>query len=149
MTPGGRRGRRTGAMVRIARTRVSDLFALAERAAAGGEFALADRYVRLARRIGMRYNVRVPTAYRDLYCRGCSSFWLEGRSVRTRLRGHRRVRTCLRCGATRRLGFKETFPPGATAPWTSPSPVPRKDEALTGALEEAAETGSDEESEEE
>jgi len=89
-------------MVRIARRRVSDLFSLAEREAAGGHLELADRYVALARRIGMRYNVRLSGEYRDLYCRSCSAFWIEGRTVRTRLRSGHRVRTCLRCGRQRR-----------------------------------------------
>jgi ribonuclease P protein subunit RPR2 len=98
----GRKGRRTGAMVRIARQRVSDLFGLAERESRGGHSELADRYVALARRIGMRYNVRLLAEYRELYCRSCSTFWVEGRTVRTRLRAGRRVRTCLRCGNCRR-----------------------------------------------
>ena len=89
-------------MVRIARQRVSDLFALAEREARSGHVDLADRYVTLARRIGMRYNVRLLREYRELYCRSCSAVWVEGRTVRTRLRSGRRVRTCLRCGHQRR-----------------------------------------------
>ncbi|MGD1099347.1 MAG: hypothetical protein ABR888_03270 [Thermoplasmata archaeon] len=98
----GRKGRRTGAMVRIARERVSHLFGLAEREARGPHPELADRYVALARRIGMRYNVRLRQEYRELYCRSCSAFWVEGRTVRTRLRSGIRVRTCLRCGRQRR-----------------------------------------------
>lgn len=89
-------------MVRIARTRVIDLFGLAEREALRGEFELADRYTRLARAVGARYNVRLLHEFRDLYCRGCSCFWVEGRTVRTRLRARRRVQTCLRCGRIRR-----------------------------------------------
>ena len=98
----GRKGRRTRAMVRIARDRVSQLFALAERESLGGHPEIADRYVTLARRIGMRYNVRLLREYRELYCRTCSAYWVEGRTVRTRLRSGRRVRTCLRCGRQRR-----------------------------------------------
>jgi RNase P subunit RPR2 len=89
-------------MVRIARERVADLFALAEREAREHHLELADRYVVLARRIGMRYNVRLRREFRELYCRSCSAFWVEGRTVRTRLRSGYRVRTCLRCGRRRR-----------------------------------------------
>jgi ribonuclease P protein subunit RPR2 len=103
---GGRRGRRTGLMVRVARERIADLFALAEREAHDANVPLADRYVQLARRIGMRYNVRLLPEYAELYCRGCSSFWVEGTSVRTRLRGGLRVRTCLRCGRERRVPYR-------------------------------------------
>jgi ribonuclease P protein subunit RPR2 len=89
-------------MVRIARERISTLFALAENEATHGHPELADRYVTIARRVGTRYNVRLLPEYRELYCRGCSTFWTEGRTVRTRLRSGRRVRTCLRCGRERR-----------------------------------------------
>jgi ribonuclease P protein subunit RPR2 len=90
-------------MVRIARERIADLFALAEREAERPDGRLADRYVQLARRVGTRYNVRLPAEYRELYCRRCSTYWVEGRTVRTRVRTGRRVRTCLRCGRVRRV----------------------------------------------
>jgi ribonuclease P protein subunit RPR2 len=101
-------------MVRIARDRVSILFALAESEATTGHPELADRYVRLARRIGMRYNVRLLAEYREVYCRECSSFWVEGRTVRTRLRSGHRVRTCLRCGRERRTRIRAPRPPIGT-----------------------------------
>jgi ribonuclease P protein subunit RPR2 len=107
-------------MVRIARRRVSDLFALAERESAGGHPELADRYVALARRIGMRYNVRLLGEYRDLYCRSCSTYWVEGRTVRTRLRSGHRVRTCLRCGRQRRTLSRR--PVSHPSPPTDPGP---------------------------
>ena len=97
-------------MIRIAQERVQDLFGLAEAESRHRRDALADRYVRLARRIGTRYNVRLPPAFRELYCRGCSCFWAEGRTVRTRLRGGRRVRTCLKCGRARRVPIGERAP---------------------------------------
>jgi ribonuclease P protein subunit RPR2 len=103
-------------MVRVARERITVLFALAEREAAGGEGALAHRYVILARRIGTRYNVRLLPEYRELYCRGCSEFWVEGRTVRTRLRGGRRVRTCLRCGRARRTRLRAAGSPHGSKP---------------------------------
>jgi len=93
-------------MVQIASERIASLFALAEKEAAGKLPELASRYVDLARRIGMRYNVRLLPEYAELYCRGCSSYWVEGRTVRTRLRGGLRVRTCLRCGRERRVPYR-------------------------------------------
>ncbi len=93
-------------MVRVAGERIADLFALAEKEAAGRSPDLADRYVRLARRIGMRYNVRFLPEYSETYCRGCLRYWVEGRTVRTRLRSGGRVRTCLSCGRRRRVPFR-------------------------------------------
>jgi len=92
-------------MVRVAAERIQRLFALAAEEAASGPSPLADRYVDLARRIGMRYNVRIPRAFAGSYCRGCSRYWVEGRTVRTRLRGGRRVATCLGCGRVRRTRY--------------------------------------------
>lgn len=102
----GRRGRRTAAMIRAAQERIQDLFSLAEVEVHRAPSNLSQRYVFLARRIGMRYNVRLLREYRDVYCRGCSTFWVEGLSVRTRLRGGRRAQTCLQCGRVRRTLFK-------------------------------------------
>ena len=126
----GRKGRRTGAMVRIARERVSHLFGLAEREARGPHPELADRYVALARRIGMRYNVRLRRDYRELYCRSCSAFWVEGRTVRTRLRSGSRVRTCLRCGYQRRTPSAQGTGSGAQHPPPGSREVRRDEGAL-------------------
>jgi ribonuclease P protein subunit RPR2 len=119
-------------MVRIARERISTLFVLAEREAATGHGELADRYVTIARRVGTRYNVRVLPEYRELYCRGCSTFWVEGRTVRTRLRSGRRVRTCLRCGRERRTLLGEPHPPTKGSVEAGPDAALREDVILAG-----------------
>ncbi len=107
-------------MVRIALERIGDLFALAEVEARGTTPALADRYVGLARRIGMRYNVRLLPEYSELYCRGCSRYWVEGRTVRTRLRGGHRVRVCLQCGRSRRVRYRTAGRPPDSPGSSSP-----------------------------
>ena len=136
-------------MVRIARERVSDLFGLAEKEAASGRSDLADRYVALARRIGMRYNVRLLTEYRELYCRGCSSFWVEGRTVRTRFRAGRRVRACLTCGRERRTAVRSRASGPASLGWEGPNAARREEGALVIPLtEEETEELSEEETEE-
>jgi ribonuclease P protein subunit RPR2 len=135
-------------MVHVARNRILALFALAEREAGGGDAELANRYVRLARRIGTRYNVRLLPEYRELYCRGCSTYWVEGRTVRTRLRGGRRVRTCLACGRERRTVLRST---GARGPHGSESPpvlAPREEGALIAEPpEDVTRDGDDDEAE--
>jgi ribonuclease P protein subunit RPR2 len=135
-------------MVRTARERVDDLFALASAEGSRGSTRLANRYVELARKVGTRHNVRIPHEYRELYCRHCSSFWLEGRTVRTRLRGSRRVRTCLVCGATRRQPLKTRTPP-TRSPDLGLAVARSSDVVLaeepTDLDEEAAELGSPEE----
>ncbi|MFG1530450.1 MAG: hypothetical protein AAFA34_04165 [Thermoplasmata archaeon] len=131
-------------MVRIARERVAALFALAEaEGRPDGDPVLGDRYVRLARRVGMRYTVRLAPEYRERYCRSCSSLWIEGRTVRTRLRSHRRVRTCLICGRIRRTGLAPS--PGSGAP-TPPLLVPSTEVVAVDSSDEGVDV---EESEEE
>jgi ribonuclease P protein subunit RPR2 len=143
----GRRGRRTGRMIRVAGERVTTLFALAESEARRKPSGLADRYVALARKVGMRYNVRLLPEYRELYCRGCSAYWVEGRTVRTRLRGGRRVRTCLRCGRVRRVSIATE--PTASAMLSTPGDPPIAEAAVAEAElesddDEASGAGEDE-----
>jgi ribonuclease P protein subunit RPR2 len=135
-------------MVRIARERVSDLFGLAEREARGPHPELADRYVALARRIGMRYNVRLRREYRELYCRSCSTFWVEGRTVRTRLRSGSRVRTCLRCGYQRRTPSAKVSVSSAPPPLPGSREVRRDEGALSISVPDESDL-VDEETEEE
>ncbi len=135
MRPNGRRGRRTSEMVRIAKERIDDLFALAEEEAFEHRSYLPDRYVELARKVGMRYNVRLLPEYAELYCRGCSSFWVEGRTVRTRLRGGRRVRTCLVCGRLRRVPTRRRAGEHERS-WGERIPPPVEEGALTDPVAE-------------
>ncbi len=94
----GRKGRRTKEMVNIARERIEILFSLAEEEALNGRMGRANRYVHLARKIGMRYNVRVPRKYRMYYCRKCDSFLLPGGSAEFRLNNGKITVTCKNCG---------------------------------------------------
>jgi len=141
----GRRGRRTAAMIRAAQERIQDLFSLAETEVRRSPDNLSRRYVLLARRIGMRYNVRLLREYRDVYCRGCSTFWVEGRSVRTRLRSGRRTQTCLQCGRVRRVPVKHR-PPAPPATDEIPDRSIRREEAalIDGALDEGADLDAEE-----
>jgi ribonuclease P protein subunit RPR2 len=123
-------------MIQVAGERVTELFALAEAEGPKGVDGFADRYVRLARKVGMRYNVRLLPEYRELYCRGCSTYWVDGRTVRTRLRSGRRVRTCLVCGRTRRVPLRTSAPsPGPDL--SASSAIPRVDVTLAEAPSEA------------
>ena len=125
-------------MVRVAQDRIADLFGLAERESTAGSTTLPDRYVQLARKIGTRYNVRLLTEYREFYCRGCSAYWVEGRTVRTRLRGGRRVRTCLKCGRERRTPVRTKAGSGSL-PERAPAAATEADGALVGEVPEEPE----------
>lgn len=104
----GRRGLRTKEMVAIAGERMETLLEASSRATLAGRRELAARYVGLARKIGMRYNVRVPEGYKKYYCKSCNTPFTSAASVRVRFTGGRVTCTCLKCGRVRRFGLGES-----------------------------------------
>ena len=71
---------------------------------ASKDLGLAKRQAELARRICMRYNLRMPYRWRQLFCHGCKSFIVPGLNARVRLsQTPKAVKiTCLECGYTYR-----------------------------------------------
>ncbi|NWG08799.1 MAG: RNase P subunit [Nitrososphaerales archaeon] len=61
---------------------------------------LAQRQALIARRICMKFNIRLPYEKRQLFCRGCKKFIVPGINARVRLGNKpRSVRVkCLGCG---------------------------------------------------
>jgi len=89
----------------IARQRVQTLFGLAE-VTLDKDPVLAQRYVKIARRIAMAAKIRLPTQYRRQICRNCKSFILPGVNCRVRVKQLREphvVITCLNCGKQMRI----------------------------------------------
>lgn len=103
-------------MVLIAKERIGLLMVQADRAALAGRMEMADRYVDMARRIGMRYNVRLPSAFRRRICRGCHRYLHPGVTSRTRFKRGRLVTTCLRCGHISRIPLTRRGLPNDTPP---------------------------------
>lgn len=71
---------------------------------------LAQRYVELARRIGMKARVRIPRKYRRLICRSCKQFIHPGCTLRVRVKsgGVKHITfTCLRCGQIVRVPIEK------------------------------------------
>jgi ribonuclease P protein subunit RPR2 len=88
----------------IALQRIEMLFELAEREQNDER---RNRYVQLARRIGMRNRVRIPGHLKMRMCKSCHSFLIPGRNARVRLRGDRLVTTCLQCSYVERRPYKK------------------------------------------
>jgi ribonuclease P protein subunit RPR2 len=99
----GRRGIRTKAMVNIAKERIDILFKLAEREALSHDFQRANRYVALARKIGMRYNVRIPKQYKLRFCKHCNSYLHPPVTSRIRKKTDRTVIFCKQCNRYTRI----------------------------------------------
>lgn len=97
--------RRKGEERRIARERIERLFRLAEAEALKANDARANRYAGLARRIGMRYNVRLPSEFKRRVCKGCHAYLLPPRTARVRVGESRVTTTCLACGTVMRFPY--------------------------------------------
>lgn len=94
---------------RIAAQRVQTLFHLA-RENINEDYALAQRYVEMARKIAMAARIHLPKEYRRQVCRHCKSFILPGVNCRVRVRQRREphiVITCLNCGKQMRTPLKK------------------------------------------
>ncbi len=65
----------------------------------------SNRYVQLARRIGMRYRVRMPAEFKKRMCKHCHSYLVQGATARTRLQDTHIATTCLSCGKQMRLPY--------------------------------------------
>jgi ribonuclease P protein subunit RPR2 len=81
---------------------------------ASGDVVRAERQATLARRLCLKFNVRLGYGYRQLFCRHCKHFIVPGLNARVRLRpSPRGVRlTCLECGAT----YRKLSPPMKRGP---------------------------------
>lgn len=70
------------------------------------DYELARRYVELAKKIAMKYRVRVPRSLKAVYCKKCLYPYKSGR-FRVRVRKGRVIITCLNCGFERRIPVKQ------------------------------------------
>uniref|UniRef100_A0A7C2NG66 Ribonuclease P protein component 4 n=1 Tax=Archaeoglobus fulgidus TaxID=2234 RepID=A0A7C2NG66_ARCFL len=66
------------------------------------DYELARRYVELAKKIAMRYRVRIPKELKMMYCKKCLYPYRAGK-FRVRVRKRRVIVKCLNCGFERRI----------------------------------------------
>lgn len=92
---------------RIAIERIHRLFSEAEKMAKENRMELCRRYVEIARKISMKYLVRIPRVYRLRYCKKCLSYLVPGKNCRIRLKKRKVVLTCLNCGNKKRYPYIE------------------------------------------
>ena len=81
------------------------LFTLAEKEALKHNMDRADRYVELARKIGMRYNVPIPAKYKRRLCNHCYSYLLPGVNARVRTGKAKVIIFCENCKKYMRIPF--------------------------------------------
>lgn len=90
---------------KIALERINRLFIEAEKMAKENRMNLCNRYVEIARKISMKYLVRIPKIYRIRYCKKCLSYFVPGKNCRVRLKKRKVVITCLNCGNMKRYPY--------------------------------------------
>jgi len=99
--------RRPKWLIKIARERIKILFDEAQKAANLKKYKFADRYVEIARKISMRYNIRIPKDLKRKYCKYCYSFLVPG--VNCVVRANPKLKTmeikCLKCKKTMRYPY--------------------------------------------
>lgn len=92
---------------KIARKRIKILFESAK-----AEFdrhpKRSHRYVKLAKKIAMKANIRLPKKYNKKTCKKCGNYLVPGKNCKIRIssKGSRIVYTCLDCGKIMRFPYK-------------------------------------------
>ncbi len=92
---------------KIARRRMDHLFEQAKKAAVSGEMDRADRYVEIARRMGMRYNVPLRSYQKRRVCKRCYSYLHPGVSCRVRLKDGMVITLCKTCKTINRFVYDQ------------------------------------------
>ena len=106
MSRRGRKGKRTKDMVDIAKERIEVLMIQAEKYSVRGIDKEANRCAELARKVGMRYNVRMPKHLKRRMCKKCHVYLVPDRNARVRIKRGRKVVFCNSCGNFSRYPFK-------------------------------------------
>ncbi|WP_407355365.1 ribonuclease P protein component 4 [Methanolobus sp. WCC5] len=89
----------------IAQERIGYLFELAKNELSQDP-ARSERYVALARKIGMRHRVSIPAELKRNLCKKCGCLLVPGNNSRIRLKDGRITVTCLRCSEVKRYPFR-------------------------------------------
>jgi|Deesub1362A_J573_1020465.scaffolds.fasta_scaffold00137_53 ribonuclease P protein subunit RPR2 len=89
---------------KIAKERISILLNMADKMKFE-DYALARRYVELAKKIAMRYRIRISKDQKRNFCKKCLYPYRHDR-VRVRVRKSRVMITCLNCGFIRRIPIR-------------------------------------------
>ncbi|MBD3230702.1 MAG: ribonuclease P [Candidatus Lokiarchaeota archaeon] len=64
------------------------------------DMELANRYLEIARNIGMRCKVRIPRNKKILICKNCKKLLIPGKTARVRVRNNKKTHvtiTCIEC----------------------------------------------------
>ena len=90
--------------LKIARERIEILFKLARREL-DKHPERSRRYIELARKIGMRYNIRLPKEKKRSFCKKCNTLLIIGKTAEELDRKLPNIRSlkCLKCGEIKKI----------------------------------------------
>ena len=66
---------------------------------------LADKYAKKARRIALKYKLKLPLEYKRSICKNCHGFLVPGKNLRVRTRKGHMVYYCLDCKGFMRVRY--------------------------------------------
>jgi len=94
--PKNRHARKSRKFQEIALQRIRILFNEAKNAF-GKDKKLSNRYVQLARRIAMKYKVKMPSELKKRFCSNCHHYLVPPINCRVRIRNRKLVYYCADC----------------------------------------------------
>ena len=68
---------------------------------------LADRYVQIARKIAMKFKVRIPKEFKRKFCKHCYSYLKPPYNARVRIQNGKVIYTCYKCKKFMRFPLKK------------------------------------------
>ena len=88
--------KKPASQVKIATKRINLLFELAKDSFKK-DSNLSDKYIKQARRIAMKYKIRLPSSLKKRFCKHCHKYLVPGVNCRVRLHKSRLIYYCLSC----------------------------------------------------
>ena len=101
-----RHSRKPAEQREIAEERIRELFRQADMMFSRNK-ALADKYVGLARKIAMKYKVKIPGQLKRKFCKHCYCYLKPGKNCRVRIAKGRVIYYCLECKRFMRFVIKK------------------------------------------
>jgi ribonuclease P protein subunit RPR2 len=90
---------------KIALSRVKKLFKEADSAFSENP-SLSNRYVTLARKIAMKFKLKMPSELKKKYCKHCYKYLKPGENCRVRIRDNKVIYYCQNCKKYSRFPYK-------------------------------------------
>ena len=95
---------------KIVKERIDILFSLAKEEFDSKREDLANRYVFLARKLGMKVNLPIPDKYKFSFCKKCLSYLAIGKNatIKTNAKTKAVELKCQKCSNVRRFGYSKS-----------------------------------------